>query len=80
MSTTAGLRAATLLATTGGSDNADGYWLSTPLNYDLWKDITVSSSLVGFVYHAGFAHCGRAGRDWFAVRPVISISQSNILE
>ena len=68
------------LDTTGGSDDAFGYWLSTPLNYDLWKDMSGSSSFVGSVDNGGDANGNYAGNTWYGVRPVISISQSNILE
>ena len=71
---------ATINLYTTGDDEQDGYWLSTPLNYDLWKDITESSSFVGYVSYRGYASGSFAGYDWDGVRPVISISQSNILE
>ena len=71
---------ATINLYTTGDDEQDGYWLSTPLNYDLWKDITEFSSYVGYVDGYGTASGNNAGATWYGVRPVISISQSNILE
>ncbi len=65
------------LETTGDSSAGLGYWTSTPMNYS----VVSYPDRAWFVYDGGYLYRDLVDNsDFFGVRPVIHIYESNILE